>query len=981
MGKEHLLVIALLIISLSILTVQQTCADTIVERVDFSRPLIAHGEATCSVTIEGLPAVGNPGEPRLPAYGMRVLLPQGHEVADVRVRLLSEAEIALDLPLEWAQQQSPLSFKRAERIGAEQSIYDSPMPFPSERGLHVTTETFRGYRIAFLRIYPAAYVGSRNSLLFSSSIEITIETEHSPMVTLSSSSTLRMSADRDLEQLRRLVDDVSAASTYGSGPSPRLLSSVVDPEDSYPYVIITHSTFIGTFDTLRAHREQMGLKAKIVNIGSINSQYSGLDLQDKIRNFIKDAYLNWETEFVLLAGDEELIPHRGLYADAGGSYTDEDIASDLYYAALDGNWNDDGDSLWGEVDEADLIPEVSVGRASIVTEAEATNFINKILKYETSPVVSQIKVGQMVGELLWDDPTWGGDYKDEIKDGASTHGYTTAGFPPSFTVHTLYDRDIDPARWDKEDLIPLLNGGRHLVNHLGHSSVTYGFRMYNSDVETRFTNDGVSNSYFILYTQGCYSGSFDNRTSSGTYGDDCLGEHFMFVENAAVAFIGNTRYGWGEHESTNGANQYYDRQFFDAIFGEGITAIGPANDDSKVDNIPFVDFGPNRWVYYQLVLLGDPAMDIWTDTPGSLTVSAPEVIYASDNEIAVDVTDGTDPVEGARVSIFNDDTYTMGFTDAAGRAYVDPGATGPCSLYVAVAAHDFYPSLDTVAVIVASHAVVIIDSVGMDDDMSGGSLGNSDGVIDAGETIEALVVLRNVGQDTAFAVAAELTCTDQFIDLIDSTGIYGDIAPDSTLFPGWDYCYSVDIMAPDSHVVDFAMDIAHSDTSLTKHFSVMVSAPVLSLAGFSTADTLYGNSDGCIMPSETVELTLMLRNSGSGIAEGLSVILTETDPYVTLLNDSAYVAQIAGNGQGDPMPAFVLEVALECPDFHEIGLGIEITLANGLQATDSLTIAIGGSLDEDFESAQAGWYSTGFNDGYDDEWHLEDYRNHTAGGT
>ncbi|MGD8627455.1 MAG: C25 family cysteine peptidase [bacterium] len=981
MGKEHLLVISLLCISLSIVAVHQAAADTIVERLDFAKPLIENGETTCSVSIDGLQQVGNPGEPRLPAYGMRVLLPQGQEVAAVRVRLLSETEMALDLPLEWAQQQSPLSLKRAERTAPEQSIYDSQTAFPAERAVHVTTETFRGYRIAFLRVYPAAYVGSTRSLEFSSSVEVTIETAGSPAGLLSSSTTLRRGSERDLQALSRMVDDVSAASTYSMARSPVLGTSLTDPEDTYPYVIITHSSFIDTFETLRIHREQMGLKGKIVNIGSINFNYSGADLQEKIRNFIKDAYLNWDTEFVLLAGDDGEIPHRGLYADAGGGYTDDDIASDLYYAALDGNWNTDGDGLWGEADEADLIPEVSVGRAAVSTADEAANYVNKILKYETAPVVSQIKVGQMIGELLWSDPTWGGDYKDEIKNGAATHGYTTVGFPPSFTVNTLYDRDLDPASWDKEDLIPLLNGGIHLVNHLGHSDVTYGFRMYNSDVETRFTNDGVSNSYFILYTQGCYSGSFDNRTSSRTYTDDCLGEHFMFIENGAVAFIGCTRYGWGQHASTDGANQYYDRQFFDAVFGEGITAIGPANDDSKVDNIPFVDIGPNRWVYYELVLLGDPAMDIWTDTPGTLTVTAPDVIYAGDNEIEVDVTDGASPVEGARVSIFNDDTYHMALTDAAGRAYVNPGAADPCSLLVTVSAHDFYPSVDTVAVIVASHAVVVIDSVGIDDDSAGGSLGNSDGVIDAGETIENLVVLANVGQDTALTVTAELVCTDPYISLIDSTGSYGDIAPGAAPVPGWDFAYDVDIAAPDSHVVDFTMDIAHSDTTLVKHYSLMVSAPVLSLAEFSVADTLYGNADGCIMPSETIELRLTIGNAGSGSAEGVSVILTESDPYVTLLSDSAYVAQIGGSGQDEVLPAFLFEVALECPDFHQIDFGVEITLANGRQASDNLSIGVGGSLADDFEGAQTGWSSADFNDGYVDEWHLEDYRNNTAGGT
>jgi hypothetical protein len=660
---------------------------------------------------------------------------------------------------------------------------------------------------------------------------------------------------------------------------------------------------------------------------------------------------------------------------------DHDIASDLYFGALDGNWNDDADSLWGEPDEADLIPEVSVGRASIATQTEANNFINKLMKYENSPVVSQIKVSQMVGELLWLDPTWGGDYKDEIKDGASTHGYTTTGLPPSFTVHTLYDRDIDPDRWDKDDLIPLLNGGRHLVNHMGHSDVTYGLRMYNSDVETRFTNDGVSNQYFILYTQGCYSGSFDNRTGSGSYLDDCLGEHFHYIEHGAVAFIGNTRYGWGQHESTNGASQYYDRQFFDAIFGEGITAIGKANDDSKVDNIPFVDLGPNRWVYYQLVLLGDPAMDIWTDTPGYLTVTLPDVIYVGDNEVVVNVTDGSAPVAGARVSIYDTDSYNCGFTAPAGDAFVDPLASEPGSLLVAVRAHNFYTYVDTVPVVTPNHAVVVIDSFTVDDDGSGGSLGNANGLADDGETVETVVTLKNVGQDSAFSAWALLETAGPYVTVLDSAGSYGDIAPESTVTPGWDFRYEISPSVPDSHSVFFALNISHSDTSYAKHFVVMTSAPVLEIADAAVSDTLYGNDDDCIEPGETVELAITFDNRGSGEGEGVRVIITETDPYVTLENDTAYVSTIIAGGEGIPQPPFVLSFLPECPEFHQVELGIEIVFASGRQTFDSLVVSVGGSLEDDMESGSPSMVHTDLKDGYTDEWHLDDYRNHTAGGT
>ena len=53
---------------------------------------------------------------------------------------------------------------------------------------------------------------------------------------------------------------------------------------------------------------------------------------------------------------------------------------------------------------------------------------------------------------------------------------------------------------------------------------------------------------------------------------------------SAFAFIGNSRYGWGNVFTTDGASQRFDREFWDAVFGGGTIRIGIANANSKEDN-------------------------------------------------------------------------------------------------------------------------------------------------------------------------------------------------------------------------------------------------------------------------------------------------------------------------------------------------------------------------------------------------------------
>ena len=53
-------------------------------------------------------------------------------------------------------------------------------------------------------------------------------------------------------------------------------------------------------------------------------------------------------------GDPKIVPCRGLYCAVQSHpslYEDENIPADLYFAALDGDWNGDGDGLWGEPGE------------------------------------------------------------------------------------------------------------------------------------------------------------------------------------------------------------------------------------------------------------------------------------------------------------------------------------------------------------------------------------------------------------------------------------------------------------------------------------------------------------------------------------------------------------------------------------------------------------------------------------------------------
>ena len=153
--------------------------------------------------------------------------------------------------------------------------------------------------------------------------------------------------------------------------------------------------------------------------------------------------------------------------------------------------------------EADLAPELAVGRICYNNDIEISNQINKIFLYQLLPVEDQITTAAFAGEWLWDGPTWGGDYMDEMIGGSSAHGYTTVGVPADWDITTLYDRTYGYSdAWGSSEIKPFLSEGANLVNHLGHSNTTYCMRLSNNKVtETGITNNDQTENYSIYITQ------------------------------------------------------------------------------------------------------------------------------------------------------------------------------------------------------------------------------------------------------------------------------------------------------------------------------------------------------------------------------------------------------------------------------------------------------------------------------------------------
>jgi hypothetical protein len=545
------------------------------------------------VTIEddSMSYTSSPGNPVVPVKGCNIVIPYGHEVDSISVSKKGLVSFSADLSVEPAQRVYPYNYE-GDFVFEEPNmeVYGSDDVYPSSDFEVVSTQVFRGYTILVLRLYPVKYRPLFGQIDFYKNVEVSVKTSS---VSDSGVDTFR-GLEKDFDEVKKRVDNPLTLDNDVFSPV-----SSLSPFDSYDLVIITPKSLKNyngeyNFQALADAKAGIGLSTKIMTVEDIENGYNGSSTQQKIRNFVKYAYNNWQTDYVLLAGDEDVVPVKNVYVS---DYHSTTMPSDLYYACLD-NPAPDGTS------SCDLTAEVYVGRACVGNTQEVSNFVKKTIGYmQTNDPYT--KKALWVGEYLG----FGGvsQYAAKMKDqniGHSTaDGYTTDGLPEGgdgYNVDRLYERDMS---WGKNTIINKLNSNVHLINHLGHGNKNLAMKMYNSDV-SRLTND----KYFFIYSQTCLAGHFDNY--------DCFAEEITVkTDNGAFAVVMNARSGWGLQDSTDGPSQRYDREFWDAIYGEKIPTLGQANHDSKEDNLYRIGEPCMKWCYYQTNLFGDPSIIVHGSGP------------------------------------------------------------------------------------------------------------------------------------------------------------------------------------------------------------------------------------------------------------------------------------------------------------------------------------------------------------------------------
>jgi len=889
------------------------------------------------------------GEPVLPYISVSLLLPPGEIAESIEIIGSYEKQIPGTYLLYPKQQVRPVSMPSSNEFVKNNTLYNSSEIYPQKQNGELITQFLHGYSIALTTFTPVLYIPANGKLSYYDEVKIIINTK--PDIKAQNALNNLHSNAEVLKRVNRIVHNSEFIRSY---------PIVQSREGEYQLLIITPAQFEDEFDEMREVYLQQGMVSEVKTVEDIYSSMAGQDEPEKIRNYIIQEYQDHEVEYILLAGDVEHVPYRGFYCtvNSGAGYEDNNIPADLYYSALDGNWNDDNDNNWGEIGEDDLYPEVAVARFSFSSTTDLQNMLNKTISYQTQPLTGELRDPLMAGEHLYNNPiTWGADYLDLMIGFHDDNGYETTGIPEDHNITTIYDRDL--GNWSSTQLLSEINEGHSFIHHVGHANYEYAMRLTNPEITNANFNmvNGVDHNYTFVYTHGCNCGSFDHN--------DGIGERMINIENFLAAFVGNSRYGWFNEGQTEGPSAHIHREFVDALYTDKYHRIGRAHMESKTETAPWLtapgqwEEGAIRWCFYDCNVLGGSALPIWTDEPIEIDATYDPVIFMGISTYSVYVESEGIPVEDMQCTILqNGELIGTAATNASGDALItfDPVPVIPGDAELYISGYNRPTQMHQLQVIPPGNFVTV----------SGYSVhSGNDNVIEFGENTILSLTLEEVGNiGDIHNVVVEISSSDEFIEINDNTEIVGTIPSGGNveLIDAFDFDIDTDI--PDEHLIVISVVITSDEGVWYEGFGLIGYNAVLEMVAVEVID----GDNNVLDPGETAELEVEIHNTGGADLYNLVPSISSSNPDVTITVLPVLVDSLNAD-ETENIVVCSVEVSEDAQSGDIIDFNLEITADNEFNFSEDFSLVVGLSI-EDFESGDFSEFCWQF--GGDADWTIDD---------
>ena len=631
-------------------------------------------------------------------------------------------------------------------------------------------------------------------------------------------------------------------SSFVDNYEPREITENIPP--SILFICGGNSATHSSMQSLIDWRKQMGYEVHVAEVSDIGNSTTA------IKNYIQSSYVNWNNppEYVVLVGDTDGSFSIPYFSTTWG-------ASDYDYTLLEGD---------------DLFPEMFIGRISANGSSDLDNIINKTIAYEKATYLNFTGTDWYERAALNADPSSSGnstiitnEYIEEILE--------TNGFED---INTNYG-DGNYANWMQNEL----SEGILYMNYRGYIGTSgFGAGQINN------ANNGYMNPFATFIT--CSTGDF-NYT--------CLSEDFIRAGSAtnpkgAVAAIGTAT------SSTHTApNNILQMGIYDGIFSKGLTTAGSALVSGKVtlfNNYIANSVGTVDNFTHWNNLMGDPVLNLWTDTPRQIQVSHPQYVYMGSTYLEVNVqSESGEVIENAWVSLTKEewgDSSISAYTNDEGLALFEINILDDSDIVLTITGKNIVPYQESI--LISNNSQTTLVNYYIEDFNSN----LSDGYINSFEQVEIYFTLESNIQLSESNYVATL-------DLLSSNGalensqINFNMLSTNTIGP---FLFTSEYLV-ESEDIKFHLNISDE----WSNWDYLVSFNAKS-ADISLSSMIWGGEG--VYPGSSADLSMSLINLGSMEFESGDVSLLSSSSLVNIENPTSNAGQILPQEISE-MPLFNIE--------------------------------------------------------------------------
>lgn len=488
----------------------------------------------------------------------------------------------------------------------------------------------------------------------------------------------------------------------------------------------------------------------------------------------------------------------------------------LFYVQLFGDWDDiksntisaDGESApadpkMGCVAGSDNFPDITIGRFSCSSNAQALVQVRKAVNYEKNPNMDAgwretfIGIGSAEGSGSGDD--------NEID---YTH------------IQRIYSERLDPFTYDTEKgnygnsasastLASHVNAGASTIAYCGHGDETYF-------VTTNYSNSNVNSSTngdklpFVVAV-ACVNGKF-NRS-----GGDCFAEAWLKKENggAVVTLMSTINQPWTPPQ--RGQDYFYDILVggFDYTQYSGQSGINTNEQRTHWGSIVVNAFNlaltesstsSDLETFRTWTTFGDASLQLRTKQPDAISYTSANLMM--NVPFTTTITANGQPVADALVCISQNGEYLSAYTDAAGQVSIEHNFLAGDVLLV-VTAFNTTTIYETIQCTPNNIPYLVLDDYTPE-------------IVEFGQQPYLSLTLQNIGGEaTTGNTTVTLSCDDPMLSFLDATENFGTMAANGgTATANNGFQLSIDNDVETGHVFDIDFTATCGEGSWTGSFQL-----------------------------------------------------------------------------------------------------------------------------------------------------------------